>query len=86
MSQVSTDIAADVSKDELVVATHGQEPIVCLANRPAAIQRWLKRLPPRRRIGMEATSIYHAQLAERAYCRWSLRLFLQSTRGCPLPG
>jgi len=31
MSQVSTDIAADVSKDELVVATHGQEPIACLA-------------------------------------------------------
>lgn len=67
MNQISTDIGVDVSKDELVVATYGQEPVVCLANRPAAIHRWLKELPPGCRIGMEATSTYHVQLAERAY-------------------
>ena len=60
-------IGVDVSKDELVIAYQTGAPVQCLVNRSAAIKRWLTTLPAGCRIGMEATSIYHRSLAERAY-------------------
>ena len=60
-------IGVDVSKDELVIAYQAGAPVQCLVNRSAAIKRWLATLPAGCRIGMEATSIYHRALAERAY-------------------
>ncbi len=67
MNQVPHEIGVDVSKDELVVATYGVGPVVRLANRRAAIRRWLRQLPTGCRIGLEATSIYHLPLAELAH-------------------
>ncbi|MNE23565.1 Transposase [compost metagenome] len=67
MNQIPQEIGVDVSKDELVAATYGLESVVHLANRRAAIRRWLKQLPAGCRIGVEATSTYHLPLAELAH-------------------
>jgi transposase len=62
--------AADVSRSELVIACEADDAeIVRVANRAAAIDAWLDRLPAGSLIGMEATGTYHRLLAARASAR-----------------
>lgn len=58
---------ADVAKDELVVATHGQSHVRSIANERRAINTWLATLPRGSILAMESTGIYHQLLAERAH-------------------
>lgn len=61
------NFGVDVGKHELVIASRADQHIIKIANQPEAIGGWLKRLPPDCRIGMEATGVYHLQLADLAH-------------------
>jgi transposase len=58
---------ADVAKDEVVVAMHGQTHVRAIANERRAIDAWLATLPKGSIIAMESTGIYHQLLAQRAH-------------------
>jgi transposase len=60
-------IGADVSSTLLALSSaEPTKPIISIPNTPAAITRWLKLLPQRCHIGMEATGSYHRCLADLA--------------------
>lgn len=56
-------IGADVAKDAIVVAHHGQTTSRPIENTPMALKAWLKTLPREARIGLESTGNYHERLA-----------------------
>ncbi|CAN7180891.1 IS110 family transposase [Acidovorax sp. LjRoot194] len=56
-------IGVDVSKAELVVATHGQDACLAVANESTAIVQWLHTLPPGALLAMESTGRFHQLLA-----------------------
>lgn len=60
-------IGIDVSKAELVIARSDTEHVETIVNTAAAIKRWLKSLPGRSRVALEATGIYHRQLTTLAH-------------------
>ena len=53
----------DVSKAELVVATHGQPACQCIANNADAVLAWLRQLPAHALLAVESTGHYHQLLA-----------------------
>lgn len=59
-------IGVDVSKAELVIATHGQEGCLSVANECAAITQWLRTLARGSLLAMESTGRYHQLLADLA--------------------
>jgi len=59
-------IGVDVSKAELVIATHGQDDRLSVPNECTAIQQWLRTLAPGSLVAMESTGRYHQLLANLA--------------------
>lgn len=59
-------IGVDVSKAELVIATHGQDNRLSVPNECTAIQQWLRTLAPGALVAMESTGRYHQLLASLA--------------------
>lgn len=59
-------IGVDVSKAELVIATHGQDDGLSVPNECTAIQQWLRTLAPGSLVAMESTGRYHQLLANLA--------------------
>lgn len=59
-------IGVDVSKAELVIATHGQDERLSVPNECTAIQQWLRTLAPGSLVAMESTGRYHQLLANLA--------------------
>lgn len=59
-------IGVDVSKAELVIATHGQDACLSLPNECTAIAPWLRTLAPGSLLAMESTGRYHQLLARLA--------------------
>ena len=59
-------IGVDVSKHELVISEEAQAPFT-LENSSKAIKAWLKSLPGRCQIAMEATNDFHMVLTEHAH-------------------
>lgn len=59
-------IGVDVSKAELVIATHGQDDRLSVPNDCTAIQQWLRTLAPGSLVAMESTGRYHQLLANLA--------------------
>lgn len=60
-------VGVDVAKKEVVVAcSQNTFPVRAVPNTPSALRKFLKTLPPDARIGMEATSHYHQDLADLA--------------------
>jgi transposase len=59
-------IGVDVAKATFVVATFGIDALSTVANTPAAIKAWLKRIPAGSTIAMESTGRYHLELATQA--------------------
>lgn len=72
-------IGVDVSKAELVVATHGQHASLSLPNECAAIVQWLRTLAPGSLVAMESTGRYHQLLANLA-AGMGLRVFVLNAR------
>ncbi|MEZ2744699.1 IS110 family transposase [Halopseudomonas bauzanensis] len=60
-------VGVDVSKAELVIARNDTDQIETIQNNVTAIRRWLKSIPSGSKVAMEATGIYHRQLARRAH-------------------
>jgi len=60
-------IGVDVGSQHLDAAIDGEARVVRLANADAAINRWLRKLPPGSRLGMESTGRYHQRLAQLAH-------------------
>jgi transposase len=58
---------ADVAKDEVVVAMHGQTHARAVANERRAIDAWLATVPKGSIVAMESTGVYHQLLAQRAH-------------------
>lgn len=56
-------VGIDVSKAELVIARNDTDQIEILSNNLTSIRRWLKSLPARAKVALEATGIYHRQVA-----------------------
>ncbi|CAB3924135.1 IS110 family transposase ISPpu10 [Achromobacter piechaudii] len=71
MQAARTFIGVDVSKQELVIASHDSAAVVpgTIANSRTAIRTWLKRLHVDSVIAMEATGGYERLLAQLAYER-----------------
>ena len=59
-------IGVDVSKAELVIATHGQDDRLSVPNECTAIQQWLRTVAPGSLVAMESTGRYHQLLANLA--------------------
>lgn len=59
-------IGVDVSKADLVVATHGLEGCLSVPNECPAIAQWLRTLAPGSLVAMESTGKYHQLLANLA--------------------
>ena len=59
-------IGVDVSKAELVIATHGHDSCLSVLNECTAIAQWLRTLPPGSLLAMESTGRYHQLLAHLA--------------------
>ncbi|QIB52803.1 transposase [Pseudomonas sp. OIL-1] len=57
----------DVSKAELVIARSDSSGVETISNAVGPTRRWLKSLPPGSKIALEATGIYHRQLARLAH-------------------
>ena len=70
---------ADVAKDEVVVAMHGQIHVRAIANERRAIDAWLATLPKGSIIAMESTGIYHQLLAQRAHAA-GMRVYVLNAR------
>lgn len=67
MQQTTIFIGVDVSKKELVIATHGQSGVQSVANEPEQIAQWLEQLPTHACVAMESTGAYHGLLAQMAH-------------------
>ena len=65
MQVTQSIVGIDVAKAELVI--HSQNQTVTIENTPTAIRRWLKSLPDRCDIAIEATGTYHMNVAELAH-------------------
>ena len=72
-------IGVDVSKAELVIATHGQDNCLSLANQCTAIAQWLRTLAPGSFLAMESTGPYHQLLANLA-ASMGLSVFVLNAR------
>jgi transposase len=72
-------IGVDVSKAELVIATHGQDGCLSVANECNAILQWLRTLAPGSLVAMESTGRYHQLLANLA-ASVQLRVFVLNAR------
>lgn len=59
-------IGVDVSKADLEIVIEGQKPFT-LSNDRKTIKSWLRQLPARCEIALEATNNYHLELAEQAH-------------------
>lgn len=60
-------IGIDVAKDELVIYHQDQDRLETIANTAVAIKRWLKRLPGKTAVAIEATNTYHVLFTDLAY-------------------
>lgn len=60
-------VGIDVSKAELVIARNDTAQVEEISNSITAIKRWLKSIPGRSMIAMEATGAYHRLLAKLAH-------------------
>ena len=60
-------VGVDVSKAELVVCEGKDRPLTRLANNRGAVRAWLKALPGRGCIAVEATNTFHLVLLEQAH-------------------
>lgn len=56
-------VGIDVSKAELVIARNDTDQIEVISNNLTSIRRWLKSLPAQAKVALEATGIYHRQVA-----------------------
>lgn len=72
-------IGVDVSKAELVVATHGLDSCLSVPNASAAIVQWLHTLPPGALLAMESTGRFHQLLANLA-AAMGLTVFVLNAR------
>lgn len=72
-------IGVDVSKDELVIATHGCDVCLSIANECKAITEWLSGLPAGSLLAMESTGQYHQRLADLGAAQ-GLRVFVLNAR------
>lgn len=72
-------LGADVAKDEVVVAMHGQSQVRAIVNERKAIDAWLATLPEGSIVAMESTGIYHQLLAQRAHCA-GMRVYVLNAR------
>jgi transposase len=61
---------ADIGKDLVVIARHGEETVpVSLSNSRAALSKWLRTVPNGSVLAMEATGGYHRLLADLAHAK-----------------
>lgn len=69
MTKATESILAgiDVSKDELVIACSDTSGTMVVANNRRAIRRWLRSLPAGSTVALEATGIYHREVAAQLY-------------------
>jgi transposase len=76
---VTRFFGVDVAKAELVCVEHGGAAAEVICNEPAAIGRWLAKLPAGSVLAMEATGRYHAVLAQMAHAA-GLRVYVLNAR------
>ena len=60
-------VGVDVAKNELVIYHPELDLLQTIPNNKAAIKKWLKALPGKVAIAIEATNIYHLEFADLAY-------------------
>lgn len=60
-------VGVDVAKVELVIFNAGRDQLETIANTKAEIKKWLKALPGKVAVAIEATNIYHVLFADLAY-------------------
>lgn len=60
-------IGVDVAKDELVIYHQDQDRLETIANTAGAIKRWIKALPGKMSIAIEATNTFHVLFTDLAY-------------------
>lgn len=60
-------VGVDVAKNELVIYRAELDLLESIPNTKAAIKQWLKALPGKVAIAIEATNIYHLEFADLAY-------------------
>ena len=60
-------VGVDVAKNELVIYHAERDLLEAIPNTKAAIKKWLKALPGKASIAIEATNIYHVLFADMAY-------------------
>lgn len=60
-------VGVDVAKDELVIYHAESDKLETLPNNKTAIKKWLKALPGKVAIAIEATNIYHLMFSDLAY-------------------
>src|SRR5947207_8169024 len=66
--QTPLDVGVDVASKKVVVACAARSFVPrTLANERGVLQAWLKELPARSRVGVEATGGYHQLLTELAH-------------------
>jgi transposase len=62
-----TIVGVDVAKVELVIYNSGRGQLETIANTKAEIKKWLKTLPAKVAVSIEATNIYHVLFCDMAY-------------------
>ncbi|NNJ15248.1 IS110 family transposase [Pseudomonas putida CSV86] len=67
MPVVPVEAGVDVAKDELVIQSGPDTKPFAIPNTPKSIKTWLKTVPRRSALAIEATSSYHMELAEQAH-------------------
>lgn len=60
-------VGVDVAKDELVIYHAESDLLETIPNNKAAIKKWLKALPGKVAVAIEATNVYHLMFADLAY-------------------
>lgn len=60
-------VGVDVAKDELVIYRAESDALEAIPNNKSDIKKWLKALPARVAIAIEATNIYHLMFADLAH-------------------
>lgn len=60
-------IGVDVAKDELVIYHAESDLLETIPNNKTAIKKWLKALPGKVAVAIEATNVYHLMFADLAY-------------------
>lgn len=70
---------ADVAKDEVVVAMHGDSQVRAIANGRKALDAWLAVIPKGSIVAMESTGIYHGLFAQRAHAA-GMRVYVLNAR------